>query len=409
MPDAEFWSFDDAHPADLPPRPREGEERVSRSDALARTLRDSEERRRLAVEAAGIGEWDLDVRTQSLFLSPRTRELLALPAEEKVSIAAAVSRVHPADAARVRGAVRRASDPRGSGFQAVEFRIVHPNGRVIWVEARGRAAFERAADARVAVMLRGTMIDVTERKRAEGERERLLEAAEAANRAKDEFLATMSHELRTPLTAVLGYAEILADGMVGPVTPEQEDQLRRLHESGEQLLALIDGLLGFVRLQTEREIVLLERFFVDRAARQVCVVASPLADRKGLSFRCEVPDAPLEIESDPQKVRQILINLVGNAIKFTDSGEVALRMQDDGDAVLLTVSDTGVGMTPEELGKAFERFWQAERGPTRRVGGTGLGLTIAHSLATLLGASLTARSEKGQGSVFTLRLPKGQS
>ncbi len=405
MHSGEFTPFSDETPPVAPVRRAGGLGRTT-SDALARNLRDSEERRRLAVEAAGIGEWDLDLRTRAFFLSPRTLELLGIGPEERPTLALAYSRVHPADVERVQMAVRRASDPRGSGVQGVEFRLVHPNGREIWIEARGRATFEPVADGRVAVMLRGTMIDATERKRGEAERERLLAAAQAANEAKDEFLATMSHELRTPLTAVLGYAEILADGMVGPVTSEQHEALRRLHESAEQLLALIEGLLSFVSLQADRARVAIERFPVQEVVHQVCVVASPLAERKGLGLRCDVPATPIEIESDPGKVRQILINLVGNAVKFTERGEVRLELREDGDAVLLSVSDTGVGMTREELAHAFERFWQADRGPTRSTGGTGLGLTIAHRLAQLLRGDLTASSVKGEGSTFTLRLPR---
>ncbi|MGH7717630.1 MAG: sensor histidine kinase [Gemmatimonadaceae bacterium] len=238
------------------------------------------------------------------------------------------------------------------------------------------------------------------------ENSRLHGAALQAGDAKTSFLTVMSHELRTPLTSMLGYAELLADGITGPVTPAQVEQLKRIAASGRHLLSLIEEILTFSRLQAGSETVAVEGVNLARVAHQAAVVAEPVAKGKGLRFSVRVPVEPVEIETDATKVRQILINLLMNAINFTPAGDVELELAVEGDRVRASVRDTGVGIARDHTDRVFEPFWQAEQCETRRVGGAGLGLSVARRLARLLGGDVSVVSVPNRGSCFTVRLPR---
>ncbi|HET9985001.1 MAG TPA: PAS domain S-box protein [Longimicrobiales bacterium] len=230
--------------------------------------------------------------------------------------------------------------------------------------------------------------------------------AEAANEAKSQFLATMSHELRTPLNAIIGYAQLLRDGITGPVTDAQVEQLGRIDRSSRHLLALIEDILSFAKIQSGREEVRLEDTDIRRLLEGVAEVATPLATAKSLAVEVQAPDGIGSVRTDPTKARQILMNLVSNAVKFTKAGRVRLSARPVPGGVALSVSDTGVGIPPELTERIFEPFWQADQSRTRLVGGTGLGLTVSRQLAHLLGGSLVVESEVGKGSTFTLTLPR---
>lgn len=233
----------------------------------------------------------------------------------------------------------------------------------------------------------------------------LTERAEAANEAKSAFLATMSHELRTPLTAILGYEELLAEGIAGPITPMQRQHLSRIKLGAQHLLTLIDGILSLSRLDAGHETVTSEPVSAERLIDEATTLVLPLARAKGIRFRVDRPVPGFDLDTDHVKVRQILVNLLGNAVKFTNDGEMELRVRAESDRAIFTVRDTGVGISTENLERIFDPFWQVEQTTTRTVGGTGLGLTVSQRLAQLLGGELTVRSTKGKGSEFTLRLP----
>ena len=233
----------------------------------------------------------------------------------------------------------------------------------------------------------------------------LLEQAQAADRAKSRFLATVSHELRTPLTALAGYEELLADQVIGPLSDSQLDVLERMRAVTQHLAAVIEQVLAFSSLDEGREVVRPTDFLAADIVRATAAVVEPLARQKHLAFSYKVPDAPIRMTSDIDKIRQILVNLAGNAIKFTESGEVRLDLERCDGAVCFTVSDTGIGIAPRDIERLFRPFAQLDTGLTRRHGGSGLGLYISRGLAELLGGRIEVESQLGQGSRFRLVLP----
>jgi signal transduction histidine kinase len=234
---------------------------------------------------------------------------------------------------------------------------------------------------------------------------RLLEAAQAAARARSEFIATMSHELRTPLNAVLGHLQILEMDIHGPLTDAQRGSLHRIEVAARHLRGLIEEVLSFSRLEAGRVEVRRERVDLCELAAEVTAVVEPLAAEKGLAFRLDVCAPPAELCTDPDKVRQILINLAGNAVKFTERGEVSVRVRTAGDGAVLAVHDTGPGIPPEDRDRLFRPFEQLRSGFARPHEGTGLGLYLSGEYARMLGGSIEVESEPGRGSTFSLRLP----
>ena len=233
----------------------------------------------------------------------------------------------------------------------------------------------------------------------------LLNEAQAADRAKSRFLATVSHELRTPLTALSGYEELLADQVIGPITENQLDVLDRMRSVTQHLAAVIEEVLTFSSLEEGREMVRPTDFLAADLMRATAAVIEPLARQKRLSFVVTVPDAAIRMTSDVDKIRQILVNLAGNAVKFTDAGEVRLELERrDGD-VRFIIRDTGIGISRTDVERLFKPFAQLDTGLTRRHGGTGLGLFIARGMAELLGGQIEVSSEPEVGSTFTLILP----
>jgi PAS domain S-box-containing protein len=229
--------------------------------------------------------------------------------------------------------------------------------------------------------------------------------AEAANQAKSDFLAIMSHELRTPLTAVVGYTELLSDEVVGPVNETQRDHLARVRASSEHLLMLIEDILSYARIEAGRERVHIEEFGLAALLEQAAVIIRPLAEKKSLEFTLAGQDSRAVMRSDPQKVRQIVINLLANAVKFTTTGGVRLSARVYDDRVAFEVADTGPGIAREHLESVFDAFWQVDQRITRKAGGTGLGLSVARQLARLLGGDVSVRSTIGEGSLFIVDLP----
>ena len=242
--------------------------------------------------------------------------------------------------------------------------------------------------------------------RARAEAEAAATSAAEANKTKSEFLATMSHELRTPLSAIIGYGELLADGITGPVNDGQREQLLRIKTSAGHLLGLIDELLTFSRFEAGRETARREPVDVAGILDEAHTIVWPLAKARKLRFSVMPPSEPQTIVTDRNKLRQILVNLLSNSIKFTERGEITLVAHVDGEAICFEVRDTGIGIAPEDIERIFDPFWQVEQTHSRRAGGTGLGLSVTRALARLLGGDVVAESELGVGSRFEVRLPR---
>lgn len=250
--------------------------------------------------------------------------------------------------------------------------------------------------------------DVTERKRFERTLQEKNIELENANLAKDRFLATMSHELRTPLNAIIGFTGTLLMKLPGPLTTDQEKQLRTVQGSAKHLLSLINDLLDLAKIESGKVELNFEPVLCQRVIQDVAIALRPLAEAKGIAFEVKVPAADLIVQTNRRSLSQILLNLTNNAIKFTEDGRVDLELrqrQVNGQILTeITVADTGIGIRPEDQVKLFQAFTQVDASIKRRYDGTGLGLHLSQKLAELLGGRITFQSEYGAGSTFTLVL-----
>ena len=243
--------------------------------------------------------------------------------------------------------------------------------------------------------------DVTERVARERELREATERAEAANRSKSDFLATMSHELRTPIGAMTGYTNLILEEIAGPVTPAQRVHLERVKTVGRHLLNIVEEILLFARVEAGREELHLKTVDAFQVARDAIAILEPMASEKGLELDDEIPSCSAIATTDEVKLRQILINLLGNAVKFTPRGRVSLSARADEGRVFFEIRDTGPGIAAEDRERIFEPFTQLESTYSRAHSGTGLGLPVSRRLARMLGGDLTVESTVGQGSAFT--------
>jgi signal transduction histidine kinase len=278
----------------------------------------------------------------------------------------------------------------------------------------GDGRFERMQQsAHIMPLLRGATIegaivlvqDVTERVAREELLHDALARAEVASQAKSDFLASMSHELRTPLGAIIGYMDLLGNEMVGHVEPLQKEYFGRVKAAARHLVHIIEEILTFSRVEAGKEPLQPETVDAAALTRSVVELFEPQAGSKRLLMRLQLPEAPVMLYTDPTKLRQILINVVGNAMKFTERGSVDVCVNALVERVTFLVKDTGPGMTATDLERIFDPFTQLDQSLSRSKGGTGLGLPVSRKLARLLGGDLIVESVLGEGTTFTLSLP----
>ena len=355
---------------------------------------------------AKIGGWRVDASTMAVRWSPEVYRIHELDPGETLDVERAVSFYRDDARPVIRGAVERALET-GEGWD-LELPLVTARGREIWVRAIGSA--ETVGGRRVG--LAGVFQDVTDRRAARERLERAMAEAEGANRAKTEFLANMSHEIRTPMAAILGYADLLSDA--GYSDDERSGFVRTIKRNGDHLMALLDDILDISKIEAGRMTVESMSCSPARIVADVESIMRVRARQKGLGFGAElVGPVPESIRSDPTRLRQILLNLVGNAIKFTERGgvrvlvELATDASDPDPRLRFEVADTGIGIEPGDLAEIFKPFSQADTSVTRRFGGTGLGLTISRRLAAMLGGELEATSVPGEGSRFGVTVATG--
>jgi signal transduction histidine kinase len=271
------------------------------------------------------------------------------------------------------------------------------NARMYGVAQEARRDAEEAREAATfAAQRANTLRDLADSAR---------EHAEVANRAKAAFLTTMSHEFRTPLAAILGFVGLINDGLAGPMTSVQRDYIRRIGNASGNLLRLIEEVLTLSQVHAGRGKVHVEHVDVAASVREVADLLQPLVEAKKLNLVLDVPQLPLLFPTDGAKFRQIVINLTGNAVKFTAMGEVRLHLAADASGIVLRVRDTGEGISADDAERLFESFLQAGPTGSRQANGTGLGLAISRKLAQLMGGDVSVESVLGCGSTFTVRLP----
>jgi two-component system sensor histidine kinase/response regulator len=363
-------------------------------------LRKSEERYRLVARATDETIWDSDILADVQIWNGAVETMFGYPQEQRTDTAWWEEHIHPEDRARVVASVEDVIESGGEMWSG-EYRFRRADGAYLTVE--DRAYIVRDAEGRAGRMI-GSMSDITARKQYEMELKEAREEAEEANRAKSEFLANMSHEIRTPMNGIVGMTDLLLDT---PLDHEQREFAETVRLSGENLMAIVNDILDFSKI--EAGAMRLETIDLDlrSTVEDVTVLLGGRAQDKGIELASLVEhDVPGTLRGDPGRLRQVLTNLLGNSIKFTDQGEVIVRVElvgeDEASAtVRFEVSDTGIGISPEQQQRLFLAFTQADASTTRRYGGTGLGLAISNQLVNLMGGEMRVESEPGAGSTFS--------
>ncbi len=380
-------------------------------------LRQSEQRFALAVKGANDGIWDWNIQTGYAYLSPAWKNMLGYEDSEIPNHVESFRQIlHPEDSERVLAELDTYLTGKSSSYE-LEFRALNKDGSFRWILARGAALWDETGTPYRIV---GSHTDITARKQVEEVLQQAKEAADAANRAKSEFLANMSHELRTPLNVILGFTQVISRD--SSLSTEHLQHLRIIGRSGEHLLSLINDILEMSKIEAGRLMLSESRFDLIRLLDTLEEMLGLQADSKGIELIFQIaPDIPQYVKTDESKLRSCLINLLGNAIKFTESGSVTLRVTRSqksqvtsqngelapdsefgaGNSFLLhfEVEDTGPGIASEEIDLLFEAFEQTETGRKSQTG-TGLGLPISRKFVQLMGGDISVSSRLGKGSIF---------
>jgi len=350
-----------------------------------------------------------DEKFTTIFYSEFYKELTGYPAEDFMSGKRNFGdMIHPDDQEWVGKSLDDAVAAKEPFEQ--EFRITNKDGEIRWINSRGKTSYDVDGNPEFGD---GTMFDVTEQKKAELALAEAMRAADAANQAKGDFLANMSHEIRTPMNAIMGLSDL---ALRTELSPKQEDYLGKIHSSAEALLGIINDILDFSKIEAGKLDMEALPFEIDRVLDNLATVVTVKTQEKGLELLfSRAPDVPPVLVGDAMRLGQVMVNLVNNAVKFTESGEIVVQIEvtdhrDDEVTLRFSVRDTGIGMNEEQQGRLFKSFSQADTSTTRKYGGTGLGLAISKQLVEMMGGEIHVESEPGVGSnfIFTANLGIGE-
>ena len=379
---------------------------VTESRKVQETLSKTATRLKLATEAAGLAVWEYDPKMNTLAWDDRMCELYGIRREEFGGhYEDWIRGVHPEDVQSARATFEAAISEKVECHR--EFRIVQPSGQIRFMESHTAIQVDSNG---VPWRVIGVNRDITERKTIESELLKSKENAEAANRAKSEFLANMSHEIRTPMNGIIGMTNLVLDT---ELNPEQLEYLNMVKGSADALLTLLNDILDFSKMEAGKQKLDHLNFNLRKSLGEVVKTLAVKAQQKGLEFMFDVEsEVPTNVVGDPGRLRQVIVNLVGNSIKFTERGEIEVdvrteRQSAEGAMLRFSVRDTGIGIPPDKQDKIFGAFTQADSSTTRKYGGTGLGLTIAGQLVGLMGGKLWVESELGKGSTFCFTVQVG--
>ncbi|MCC5666185.1 PAS domain S-box protein [Nostoc sp. CHAB 5784] len=373
-------------------------------------LRDSENRFRMAIEAAQLGTWDWNLITNQLIWDEGCKAMFGLPPEALCSIEVFFAGLHPDDRDRLEQVLQWTLNPASSGKYDAEYRTIGiQDGVERWIAARGQVYFDAADNPR---RFLGTVLNITEQKRIEAEREQLLareqaarEAADRANRIKDEFLAVLSHELRSPLNPILGWTHLLQNGKLSEA--QRAEALKIIERNANLQTQLIEDLLDISRIMQGKlslTVAPVSLNFVICAALETVHLA---AEAKNIAIALDLDSEIAPISGDAARLQQVMWNLLTNAVKFTPNGrQVTVELRQLDALAQIRVIDTGKGINPQFLPHVFEYFRQEDGSTTRKFGGLGLGLAIVRQIVEMHGGTVTAESQgENQGATFIIQLP----
>ena len=364
-------------------------------------LRESEERLRLAQVSAGIGSWDLDMRTGELIWSPENCRLYGIePADFPGRYEEWRERIHPDDLARAERE-RQQATAAGVPYQ-IEYRIVHPSGEIRWMSSHGKAFCDERG---VPMRMLGISIDITERKRMEEEIRQYVEALQETDRRKDEFIATLAHELRNPLAPIRSCIEVFR--LCAPGDHDFEWGRNLIEQQVAHMSRLVDDLLDISRITRNKLELKKEKILLTHVLDAAVQSTRSLIEQRNHQLTVTTPAEPIEIVADAVRLTQVFVNLLHNAAKYTpQGGRISLNAERNGSYAVLRVKDNGIGMTADKLPLVFAMFYQAERSYDQGHGGLGIGLTLVKRLVEMHGGTVEARSAGfNQGSEFIVRLP----
>ena len=372
----------------------------------AEALRQSEERLRLALDAARMGTWDVDLPTRRTVWSPRTLALYGMEGRFDGREQTFYDLLHEEDRARVKADTAEALRAAEAGEMpriSHSYRLRRPDGEVRWFRSIGRIRLSETGRPERMV---GIVLDVTDEKAHEAALVEAREAAEEAARLNSALLANMSHEIRTPLTGIIGFAEVIAEeaASLAPDTAHGEFA-ERIGQSGRRLLETLNSVLDLAQLEAGHRQVRRTQIDIRDVVAGVTSLFERQAAAKGIALTLRLPDVRVPLETDGAALGRVVTNLVSNAVKFTAEGSVDVEMTTEQDAVEIEVADTGVGMSAAFLPRLFEPFRQESEGEARYYEGNGLGMTITARLVEMLGGTIDVESAKGLGTTFTVRLP----